>query len=108
MRKTKTAMISTFPHLQYSNKKYFDSTFTTDIIKCFYLDAYICLNYKVIMVPFRLILFYSQGLFCAHGKPGKSLNRRISFSRPGKSWNLRTGLNFMCVTCGYVFESLFF
>ena len=23
-----------------------------------------------------------------HGKPGKSLNLRISFSRPGKSWNL--------------------
>ena len=22
-----------------------------------------------------------------HGKPGKSLNLRILFSRPGKSWN---------------------
>ena len=26
-----------------------------------------------------------------HGKPGKSLNFRISFSRPGKSWNLGVG-----------------
>ena len=27
-----------------------------------------------------------------HWKPGKSLNSRISFSRPGKSWNLIVGL----------------
>ena len=26
-----------------------------------------------------------------YGKPGKSLNFRISFSRPGKSWNLGVG-----------------
>ena len=27
-----------------------------------------------------------------HGKPGKSLNFRISFSRPGESWNLSVGV----------------
>ena len=26
-----------------------------------------------------------------HGKPGKSWNFRISFSRPGKSWSLSLG-----------------
>ena len=26
-----------------------------------------------------------------HGKPGKSCNSIISFSRPGKSWNLGVG-----------------
>ena len=26
-----------------------------------------------------------------HGKPGKECNLRISFSRPGKSWNLIVG-----------------
>ena len=26
-----------------------------------------------------------------HGEPGKSLNFRISFFRPGKSWNLSAG-----------------
>ena len=28
------------------------------------------------------------GVCTGHGKPGKSLNLRFSFSRPGKSWNL--------------------
>ena len=31
-----------------------------------------------------------------HGKPGKSLNLRISFSRPGKSWNLIVNLGKSC------------
>ena len=42
----------------------------------------------VFLPSFPFYAVYVQRARTGHGKPGKSWNLRISFSRLGKSWNL--------------------